>query len=92
MRPERLEELARANRIADVVLPIAALLPLPQLTLGRDAAARFRTGSLLEVGDAAPGRYVILDDAGDLLGIGSVTDHRLHPHKVVAYDAAVAAG
>jgi tRNA pseudouridine55 synthase len=89
VRPERLEELARADRIAEVVLPIAGLLPLPRLTFSRDAAARFRTGSLLEVGETAPGRYVILDDAGDLLGIGSVTDHQLHPDKVVAYDAAV---
>ncbi len=92
VRPEQLEDLARAGRLGEVVLPIAGLLPLPRLTLAPEAATRFRNGSLLDVADTGAGRHVILDDAGGLLGIGSVAGHLLHPEKVVAYDAAATAG
>jgi tRNA pseudouridine55 synthase len=92
VRPEQLEELARAGRLADVVMPVAGLLPLPRLTLAPEAATRFRNGSPLDATDASDGRRVVLDDAGALLGIGNVTNHVLHPDKVVAYDTGAAVG
>ena len=56
VRPERLEELARADRLADVVLPIAALLPLPQLTLGPTRRRASATARRSRRAMRAPGR------------------------------------
>lgn len=82
--PPRLERLAAEQRLAEALIPVTTLLPLPQLELGASAAERFRHGSLVAVdGEPGDGRHAVLHD-GELLGVGSVTDGMLQPEKVVA--------
>jgi len=82
IRPERLEELAAAGRLAEAVLPVGALLPLPRVDLDPESARAFRNGSARPIGGAAAGRVVVFGHQV-LLGIGSVTDGVLKPDKVV---------
>lgn len=89
LSPEQLEGLRDVGRLAEAVLPVADLLPLPRLHLTDDDAARFRNGSriaLAGVTDAgdADGRRVVLDSANQLLGVGSVMAGQLQPEKVLA--------
>ncbi len=80
--PDELEALADAGRLTDAVLPIASLLPFPTLVV--DGIA-FRHGSPTPLGPAeGDGRRVVVDPAGELLGIGSVTGGMLRPEKVIA--------
>jgi tRNA pseudouridine55 synthase len=84
LRPEALEELARAGRLREALLPVAPLLPLPRLTLD-DGAPWFLNGSVVAVAGTEPdGRRVVLDRGGAFLGVGTVTSGRLQPDKVVA--------
>jgi len=85
--PERLEALAAAGRLGDAILPVADLLPLPAVTLTPDAAWRFLHGSE-QVSAGPAGAVKVIDDAGALLGVGSVTDGVLRPQKVLPGDAA----
>jgi tRNA pseudouridine55 synthase len=83
LRPEQLEDLARAGRLADALLPVAPLLPLPHLALADGAG--FLHGSVVTVGDAEDeGRRVVLDRDGTFLGVGTVSGGRLQPDKVMA--------
>jgi tRNA pseudouridine55 synthase len=82
--PDRLEALAADGRLADAVLPVGDLLPLPRLMLGPDAAVAFTHGSAtpVEAGGDGSGRHAVF--AGDaLLGIGMVDGGMLRPEKVV---------
>jgi tRNA pseudouridine55 synthase len=89
LTPERLETLRDEGRLADAVLPVADLLPLPRLHLTDADAVRFRNGSRialagLPTAGAADGRRVVLDAADQLLGVGSVMSGQLQPEKVLA--------
>ena len=85
--PGRLEDLAVAGRLAEAVLPVGPLLPLPRIELDEDAARAFRNGSARPFEDMAlDGRAAVFAD-GVLLGIGSVTGGVLQPDKVVPVDA-----
>ena len=91
--PERLEALRDAARLAEAMLPVADLLPLPRLHLTDADAHRFRNGSRIALsgaGDAgeSDGRRVVLDSAGQLLGVGSVMAGELQPEKVLAVTGA----
>jgi tRNA pseudouridine55 synthase len=83
--PEHLEELGQRGALAEVVLPIAGLLPLPRLDLDDGAAARFLHGSSVQL-DAPPpadGRCAVF--AGErLLGVGTLLAGRLQPDKVLS--------
>jgi tRNA pseudouridine55 synthase len=82
--PPALERLATEDRLAEAVIPVATLLPLPHLDLDPTAADRFRHGSLVAVAAGTdPGRHAVLHD-GELLGVGSVAGGMLQPEKVVA--------
>jgi len=82
--PERLEALASDGRLADAVLSVGALLPLPRLTLELEAARAFGHGSALPIGhESSDGRHAVFAD-DELLGIGSVTAGVLQPEKVLA--------
>lgn len=90
IRPEQLEALRDAGRLADALVPVADLLPMPRLRLSAVDADRFRHGSRISIpldlepeGDAA-GRRVVLDPGDRLLGLGSVVSGQLQPEKVVA--------
>jgi tRNA pseudouridine55 synthase len=81
--PEALERLAADGRLADAVLPVADLLPVPRLELDPTDAARFRHGSTVAVSDrGAEGRVAVFGN-GALLGIGRVVVGRLQPEKVL---------
>jgi tRNA pseudouridine55 synthase len=92
--PEQLEALRDAGRLAEAVLPVADLLPLPRVHLTDADAQRFRNGSPIALADAtdsgdADGRRVVLDGAEQLLGVGSVMAGQLQPEKVLATPGAV---
>jgi tRNA pseudouridine55 synthase len=83
--PERLEALAADGHLADAVLPVGDLLPLPRVTLGADAASAFVHGSAtpVEPGTTDDGRHAVFA-GGALLGIGLLNAGVLHPEKVIA--------
>jgi tRNA pseudouridine55 synthase len=86
LTPDRLEALAAENRLIDALQPVAALLPLPELSLGTDAAWRFVHGSAQAVEDGAPGKVKVVDEAGRLIGVGSLAGGELRPEKVLPPD------
>ena len=80
--PEQLEDLARAGRLADAVMPVGELLPMPRVSLDAGQVRAFANGSALHVGAVDDGRRAVF--AGDeLLGIGSVIGGMLQPEKVI---------
>ncbi len=84
--PAMLDELAGAGRIAEALLPVGDLLPLPRVDLGDEDARRFRHGSTLAI-DARPSGRVVVFGSGTLLGIGHMEGATLHPDKVVPVEA-----
>jgi tRNA pseudouridine55 synthase len=89
LTPEQLEALRDAGRLAEAVLPVADLLPMPRVHLTDADAQRFRNGSRILLAGAndaggTDGRRVVLDTADQLLGVGSVTAGQLQPEKVLA--------
>ena len=83
LTPDRLEALAAEGRLADAVRPVGELLPLPAVSLDSDAAWRFVHGASQPYDDGASGRVKVLDEAGELIGVGSLADGELQPEKVV---------
>jgi tRNA pseudouridine55 synthase len=80
--PERLEALADEGMLADAVLPVGRLLPLPAIRLGSDDAWRFRHGLRLATHETVGGRVAVFD--GDrLIGVGSLDGGSLRPEKVL---------
>ena len=82
VEPSKLEDLAAEGRLAEAVLPVGALLPLPRVELGPDAARAFRHGSARPHEAATSGRVAVFAD-DLLLGIGSLSGGVLQPDKVV---------
>jgi tRNA pseudouridine55 synthase len=82
--PEALEALRDAGLLAEAVLPVADLLPLPRLALSERDAVRFRHGSRISVPMPESGRVAVLGAADELLGVGRVTAGELQPEKVLA--------
>jgi tRNA pseudouridine55 synthase len=82
--PERLETLAGEGRLADAVIPVGALLPLPRISLGSDRARAFAHGlpSSLGAGSGDDGRRAVYYGE-ELLGIGSLSGGVLQPEKVL---------
>jgi tRNA pseudouridine55 synthase len=82
--PERLEALAADGRLAEALIPVADLLPLPRLALAEADARRFVNGSAVRVGPQdGEGRRAVFS-ADELLGIGRLEAGLLQPEKVVA--------
>jgi tRNA pseudouridine55 synthase len=86
LTPDRLEALAAEGRLTEAVRPVGALLPLPSVSLDSDAAWRFVHGATQAHDNGAPGRVKVLDEAGELIGVGSLTAGELRPEKVVPQD------
>ena len=86
--PDRLEALAGEGRLADAILPVGDLLPLPRLSLHPDAARAFTHGSAVRVDHASggDGPHAVFAD-GELLGIGVLGGGMLRPDKVVPREA-----
>lgn len=83
--PPQLEALREQDRLAEALLPVATLLPLPHLRLSEDDADRFRHGSRIDVAGAeGGGRLAVFDARDELLGIGSLARGQLQPEKVIA--------
>jgi tRNA pseudouridine55 synthase len=80
--PSHLEALAAEGRLAEAMLPVGALLPLPRVDLDADGAQAFRHGSARPHGAATSGRVAVFAD-DVLLGVGSVSDGMLQPDKVI---------
>jgi tRNA pseudouridine55 synthase len=86
--PERLQALADAGHLADAILAVGDLLPLPRVTLAADAALAFRNGSARSLSTPhAEGRAAVFE-GDELIGIGSVSANLLQPEKVLASEAA----
>jgi tRNA pseudouridine55 synthase len=85
--PARLEELAADGQLAEAVMPVGELLPLPRLEVTPDDARAFRHGSARAHETALLGRVAVFAD-GVLLGIGSVGGGMLQPDKVVSTEVA----
>jgi tRNA pseudouridine55 synthase len=83
LTPGQLEALAADGRLADAILPVGDLLPLPAVTLTRDSAWRFVHGSAQAVAAEPAGAVKVFDDGGALIGVGSVSGGRLQPEKVL---------
>ena len=85
--PARLDALATDGRLADALLPVGELLPLPGVTLRDDEARRFAHGSQQTLPtDTSRGRVKVFDVGGRLLGVGSMADGVLQPIKVLPGD------
>jgi tRNA pseudouridine55 synthase len=86
--PDGFEALADAGRLAEALVPVGDLLPLPRIELDATAAQRFANGSAVR--DQAldgHGRYAIFS-GGALLGIGELRDGIIAPAKVVVTEPA----
>ena len=84
LTPARLEELAEADRLAEAILPVEGLLPLPHLALGPDEVRRFVHGAAQPLASSVgDGRHVIYDGP-ELLGIGTLEAGVLRPDKVLS--------
>jgi tRNA pseudouridine55 synthase len=82
--PAQLEALVDRGRLAEAILPVSDLLPLPRVVLDTDAAWRFVHGSEQPVATDSVGRVAVFGvDAGELLGIGLVAGGQLRPDKVL---------
>jgi len=82
IRPDQLEALAAEGRLAEAILPVGELLPLPRIDLEPEAAWRFAHGSSQPLPGVEDERAMVF--AGDaLLGIGRVHGGVLQPEKVV---------
>jgi tRNA pseudouridine55 synthase len=79
--PDRLETLAADGRLAEALLPVGDLLPLPRTVLAPDAARRFAHGSALPW-TGEEGRTAVFAER-ELVGIGRIEDGMLHPEKVL---------
>jgi tRNA pseudouridine55 synthase len=82
--PSQLETLAAEGRLAEALIPVADLLPLPHLVLDANGGSRFIHGSMVEVAadGGAEGRRAVFV-ANELLGIGTLRDGILQPDKVI---------
>jgi tRNA pseudouridine55 synthase len=85
--PEQLESMARDGRLADAILPVGSLLPLPRVELAPEAARGFRHGSAHAVDGAADGRVAVFSGS-ILLGIGRIERGVLLPDKVLPAESA----
>jgi tRNA pseudouridine55 synthase len=81
--PRELEALAADGRVAEALLPLVPLLPMPRLELKPAAVERFRNGAAIPVPGDGHGRRAVVRD-GALVGIGELRDGLLRPVKVVA--------
>ena len=86
--PEVLQEAATAGTLAERVLSVGDLLPLPAVVLDQPAAWRFVHGSPQDApAGANEGRVKVLEAHARLLGIGLVTGGQLRPDKVLPQGA-----
>ena len=81
--PEDLEELAKAGRLADAVMPVGDLLPMPRISLDAAAVRAFANGSSSHIGSSVEDGRRAVFDGDELLGIGSVSAGMLQPEKVL---------
>ncbi|HLY35169.1 MAG TPA: tRNA pseudouridine(55) synthase TruB [Candidatus Limnocylindria bacterium] len=84
LRPERLEELAAAGRLASALIPIGELLSLPRLEIGEAAGDRFRHGAVVRIDGVTSvvGRHAVFV-ARQLVGVGTLEAGLLQPDKVI---------
>jgi tRNA pseudouridine55 synthase len=81
--PTRLEALAGEGRLAEAIIAVGSLIPLPRLVLDADATWRFTHGSTGPAPDGSPEGRVAVHGPDGLLGIGHVASGALQPDKVL---------
>jgi tRNA pseudouridine55 synthase len=81
--PDELAALADRGRLADALLPVGSLLPLPRIDLDADGAWRFVHGSEQPADGAPDGPVAVFGADRDLLGVGHVEAAVLRPDKVL---------
>jgi tRNA pseudouridine55 synthase len=87
--PDRLEALAGEGRLAEALIDVGALLPLPRVELDAERARLFRNGAPMRDETAAEaGRHAVYA-GGALIGIGVVQHGMLLPDKVLAVETTV---
>jgi tRNA pseudouridine55 synthase len=86
--PDRLEALAADGRLAEAVLAVGDLLPLPRVLLAEDGSWRFVHGVEQAVSTDAAGRVAVFAASGALLGIGLVNTGVLRPDRVLPVETA----
>ena len=84
--PDRLTTLADDGRLAEAILPVGTLLPLPRVVLDADGAWRFVHGSP-QPHDGPARRVGVFTAGGDLIGVGRVEASTLRPEKVLPQGA-----
>ncbi len=81
--PARLEALAADGRLEEAILPVAEVLPLPQLRLDVSDAERFLHGLVLSIRAEGNGRHAVFAERR-FLGVGTLQAGLLQPDKVLA--------
>ncbi|MCV0403467.1 MAG: tRNA pseudouridine(55) synthase TruB [Chloroflexi bacterium] len=81
--PDMLEALASEGRLAEVLLPVGDLLPLPRVQLDAEAAVAFRHGSARPVDTASHDGRVGVFAGDEIIGVGSLIGGILKPDKVL---------
>jgi tRNA pseudouridine55 synthase len=85
--PDRLESMAGEGRLAEALIDVGALLPLPRVELDSDHARLFRHGAPIRDETAAEaGRHAVYA-GGALIGIGVIEHGMLLPDKVLATES-----
>ena len=85
--PESLQEAADADTLAERLLPVGELLPLPAVVLTPQAAWRFVHGSAQDApAGTDDGRVKVFDPDARLLGVGLAAGGQLRPEKVLPQD------
>lgn len=88
LAPDALERLAREDRLAEAVRPVAPLLSFPRVELDDRQAGGFRHGTVVRIGSpVSDGRHAVLH-RDRLLGIGTIRSGMLQPEKVIAAEEA----
>lgn len=80
--PEQLESMARDGRLAEAILSVGSLLPLPRVELAPEEARGFRHGATTAVDGGADGRVAVFDGP-ILIGVGRIEHGVLLPDKVL---------
>ena len=84
--PDELTALAEDDRLAEALLPVGSLLPLPRVDLDAHGAWRFVHGSA-QPHDAVAGRVAVFGAVGELIGVGRIEGSVLRPDKVVPQES-----
>lgn len=82
--PDRLEALAADGRLAEALLPVGELLPLPRVSITDHESERFGHGAAVRLPGGAPDGRLAVFTGQRLLGVGVGANGWLQPDTVLA--------